>query len=121
MTTKEFIFWLKGFTEGVHEFNVTPKQWDYLKEVLSEVSDEPQWQPEHGPNSPTIQNINKSLGESLEELENDFFGAIDDGGWTPELEEQFWSEQPIEPFATPEELAKYNIDSEGFGNQITSR
>ena len=121
MTTKEFIFWLKGFTEGVHEFNVTPKQWDYLKEVLSEVSDEPQWQPEHGPNSPTIQNINKSLGESLEELENDFFGAIDDGGWTPELEEQFWSEQPIEPFATPEELAKYNIDSEGFENQITSQ
>jgi hypothetical protein len=69
------------------------------------------WKPEHGPNSPTIQNINKSLGESLEELENDFFGAIDDGGWTPELEQQFWSEQPPEPFATPEELAKYNTDT----------
>jgi hypothetical protein len=68
------------------------------------------WKPEHGPNSPTIQNINQSLGESLEELENDFFGAIDDGGWTPELEQQFWSEQPPEPFATPEELAKYNTD-----------
>jgi hypothetical protein len=78
------------------------------------------WKPEHGPNSPTIQNINQSLGESLEELENDFFGAIDDGGWTPELEQQFWSEQPPEPFATPEELAKYNIDSEGFENQIKS-
>jgi hypothetical protein len=69
------------------------------------------WKPEHGPNSPTIQNINQSLGESLEELENDFFGAIDDGGWTPELEQQFWSEQPPEPFATPEELAKYNTDT----------
>jgi hypothetical protein len=78
------------------------------------------WKPEHGPNSPTIQNINQSLGESLEELENDFFGAIDDGGWTPELEQQFWSEQPPEPFATSEELAKYNIDSEGFENQIKS-
>ena len=40
MTSKEFVIWLKGFTEGVHEFNVTAKQWDYLKEKLAEVSDE---------------------------------------------------------------------------------
>jgi hypothetical protein len=40
MTSKEFITWLKGFTEGVHEYNVTPKQWDLLKEKLKEVSDE---------------------------------------------------------------------------------
>ena len=189
MTSKEFVLWLKGFTEGVHEFNITPKQWDLLKDKLAKVKDEepigtpigiggwgtpniapiqtlpfiqphnpytincgsgssgtitttpgggsityatPQyvtstaygypsgstmsytnstWKPEHGPNSPTIQNINQSLGESLDELENDFFGAIDDGGWTPELEQQFWSEQPPEPFATPEELAKYNTDT----------
>lgn len=39
MTSKEFVQWLKGFTEGVHEFNVTPKQWDLLKERLSEVND----------------------------------------------------------------------------------
>ena len=38
MTSSEFIIWLKGFTEGVHEYNVTPKQWDLLKEKLSEVS-----------------------------------------------------------------------------------
>lgn len=42
MTSKEFVIWLKGFTEGVHEFNVTPKQWDYLKEKLAEVKDEEQ-------------------------------------------------------------------------------
>jgi hypothetical protein len=41
MTSKEFVLWLKGFTEGVHEFNITPKQWDILKEKLVEVSDEP--------------------------------------------------------------------------------
>ena len=41
MTSKEFVIWLKGFTEGVHDFNITPKQWDYLKEKLAEVSDEP--------------------------------------------------------------------------------
>ena len=40
MTSKEFILWLKGFTEGVHEFNITPKQRDTLKEQLAEVSDE---------------------------------------------------------------------------------
>lgn len=40
MTSKEFVLWFKGFTEGVHEFAITPKQWDYLKEKLAEVSDE---------------------------------------------------------------------------------
>lgn len=41
MTSKEFVIWLKGFTEGVHDFNVTPKQWDIMKDKLEEVSDEP--------------------------------------------------------------------------------
>ncbi len=39
MTSKEFVIWLKGFTEGVHEFNITPKQWDNLKEKLTQVDD----------------------------------------------------------------------------------
>lgn len=42
MTSKEFVIWLKGFTEGVHDFNVTPKQWDLMKEKLEQVQDEPQ-------------------------------------------------------------------------------
>ena len=37
MTSQEFVIWLKGFTEGVHDFNVTPKQWDLLKEKLGQV------------------------------------------------------------------------------------
>jgi hypothetical protein len=40
MTSKEFVLWLKGFTEGVHEYNITPKQWDLLKEKLEQVKDE---------------------------------------------------------------------------------
>ena len=40
MTSKEFVIWLKGFTEGVHEFNVTPKQWELLKNKLEEVNDQ---------------------------------------------------------------------------------
>ena len=39
MNSKEFVLWLKGFTDGVHEFNITPKQWDTLKEKLAEVDD----------------------------------------------------------------------------------
>jgi hypothetical protein len=39
MTSKEFVLWLKGFTEGVHEFNITPKQWDLLKDKLAHVDD----------------------------------------------------------------------------------
>ena len=39
MTSKEFVIWLKGFTEGVHEYNITPKQWDLLKQKLEEVED----------------------------------------------------------------------------------
>ena len=39
MTSQEFTLWLKGFTEGVHEYNITPKQWDLLKERLAKVND----------------------------------------------------------------------------------
>jgi hypothetical protein len=41
MTSKEFVLWLQGFTQGVHEHNITPKQWDALKDVLAKVNDEP--------------------------------------------------------------------------------
>ena len=37
MTEKEFVKWFRGFSEGVHHYNLTPKQWDYLKEKLSTV------------------------------------------------------------------------------------
>lgn len=37
MSNQEFIDWLRGFSEGVHHYNITPKQWDELKEKLSEV------------------------------------------------------------------------------------
>ena len=40
MTSKEIVLWLKGFTEGVHEYTPTPKQWDILKDKLAEVKDE---------------------------------------------------------------------------------
>ena len=58
MTSKEFVIWLKGFTDGVHEFNITPKQWDYLKEKLAEVKDEePIGFPFGVPNTAPIQTL----------------------------------------------------------------
>ena len=41
MTSKEFVLWLQGFTQGVHEYNISPKQWDALKDTLATVKDEP--------------------------------------------------------------------------------
>ena len=40
MTSKEFVIWLQGFTEGVHQYNITPMQWDILKAKLAEVNDD---------------------------------------------------------------------------------
>ena len=58
MTSKEFTIWLKGFTDGVHEYNITPKQWDLLKEKLAEVKDEPTYSIPFGvPNTAPIQTL----------------------------------------------------------------
>lgn len=40
MTSKEFVFWLQGFTQGVNDHNISPKQWDVLKDKLAEINDE---------------------------------------------------------------------------------
>lgn len=37
MSEKEFVKWFKGFSEGVHHYNISPAQWDYVKEKLSSV------------------------------------------------------------------------------------
>jgi hypothetical protein len=58
MNSKEFVLWLKGFTEGVHEFNITPKQWDTLKDKLAQVKDEePIGFPFGVPNTAPIQTL----------------------------------------------------------------
>jgi hypothetical protein len=42
MTSKEFVLWLKGFTQGIEEYNITPTptQWNVIKGKLAEVNDE---------------------------------------------------------------------------------
>jgi len=39
MTSRDFVIWMKGFTEACNDFTATPKQWDRIKEVLYEVED----------------------------------------------------------------------------------
>jgi hypothetical protein len=39
MTEKQFVEWFKGFSEGVHHYNLTPAQWDLTKEKLSTVGE----------------------------------------------------------------------------------
>jgi hypothetical protein len=39
MTSRDFVIWLKGFTEACNDYTATPKQWDRIKEVLYEVED----------------------------------------------------------------------------------
>ena len=43
MTSKEFILWLQGFTQGIEEYTITPTptQWNVIKDKLSEVNDDP--------------------------------------------------------------------------------
>lgn len=64
MTSRDFVIWLKGFTEACNDFTATPKQWDRIKEVLNEVEDyndnpgidveiddyHPSWMPSYNPN-----------------------------------------------------------------------
>lgn len=40
MTSKEFVIWLKGFVAASSNYNVTPKQWDDIKDKLEEVDDD---------------------------------------------------------------------------------
>jgi hypothetical protein len=39
MTSRDFVIWLRGFTEACNDYTATPKQWDRIKEVLENVED----------------------------------------------------------------------------------
>jgi len=77
MNSKEFVIWLKGFTEGVHDFNIIPKQWDYLKEKLAEVSDEPIRRSGYiGPEDQQMSSFNIASGSSSTAVSYIFPGTV---------------------------------------------
>jgi hypothetical protein len=81
MTSNEFVIWLKGFTEGVHEFNVTPKQWDYLKEKLAEVD-----------TAQTLSSTSLTIDYSKYNPSYTSYSAMQSGSWhyTNEIEEKIF-------------------------------
>jgi len=40
MTSRDFVVWFKGFIDGAHHHNITPAQWDLLKDKIKEVNDD---------------------------------------------------------------------------------
>ena len=45
MTSREFVIWLKGFAAAANSYNITPKQWDEVKDKLDKVIDTPKLEP----------------------------------------------------------------------------
>lgn len=41
MTADEFVIWMKGFAQAANGYNITPKQWDDVKEQLERVKKDP--------------------------------------------------------------------------------
>ena len=39
MTPEEFVIWFRGFVTAANPYNITPKQWDDIKEQLEKVNE----------------------------------------------------------------------------------
>ena len=39
MTSHEFVLWFKGFAQATNNYNITPKQWDDIREQLGKVKE----------------------------------------------------------------------------------
>ena len=68
--------------------------------------------------------IDEAFAQHNADEEADWDVTLNDGleedGWTEEMEKRYWEEQCPEPFATPEEVEKYNIDGEfdDYGKRV---
>jgi hypothetical protein len=53
MTPNEFVIWLKGFSQASNTYNITPKQWDDIKEQLDKVvtNEKPLWTVKYNENT----------------------------------------------------------------------
>ena len=90
------------------------KQWivdtadEYKEEELENSRDMGMYEP-----SPELRRAAEEYVNMLSERDIDeALAEHNEDEWNNELETQFWNEQPPEPFATPEEVEKYNIDGE---------
>ena len=103
-----------GYHESGWKQYIVDKADEYKEEAAEEAIYEPSPQlkrvAEEYVNMLREQEIDAALAEHNADEDADWDITLNDGlendGWTPELEQQFWSEQPSEPFATPEELSR---------------
>ena len=75
MTSEEFVIWLKGFVEACNDFHPTPKQWDKIKEVLSEIDKKPNTTFTITPLSVSYSVTSGSIGNSTQTIWNDKMGC----------------------------------------------
>jgi hypothetical protein len=103
-----------GYHDSAWKGWIVDKADEYKEEAAEEAIYEPSPQlkkvAEEYVNMLREQEIDAALAEHNADEDADWDITLNDGlendGWTPELEQQFWSEQPSEPFATPEELSR---------------
>ena len=67
-----------------------------------------------------VQDFLDSLDGLSEKQIDEALAEHNEDEWNDEMETQFWNEQPPEPFATPEEVEKYNIDGQfdDYGKRV---
>ena len=65
MTSRDFVIWLRGFSTAANGYNITPKQWDDIKEQLDKIDDfEWEWKWNEEPNDALIEAAEKYKEES---------------------------------------------------------
>jgi hypothetical protein len=93
-----------GYDESSWKQCVVDKAEEYKEEADEEAMYEPNAELRRAAEEYVRLMSEQQIDEALAEHNED--------EWNDELETQFWNEQPSEPFATPEEVEKYNIDGE---------
>lgn len=58
MTSEQFVIWLKGFAQAANEYNVTPKQWQDVKDKLETVEDYYEFEEEENYDYATVDDSN---------------------------------------------------------------
>ena len=54
MTSKQFVVWLEGFISAANDYNITPKHWQNIKDMMNKVTD--QYDDPHESNNSTYFN-----------------------------------------------------------------
>lgn len=93
-----------GYAESSWKQMIVDKADEYKEEADEEAMYEPNAELQRAAEEYVRLMTEQQIDEALTEHNED--------EWNDELETQFWNEQPPEPFATPEEVEKYNIDGE---------